>query len=579
MDAATVATETSTLPCSISASERIFSDIQAKKDEQINSAAQALATEALRLADEARHIAKRLEAIKVKLASMNEASHKLSLSSFSANEYVSDEATPFETDKADAIARVMISWSATVEAADMPTVLTAETRDEPLGNLLPQSTSQDSSASARALVEDSERSKRVEKMNGGMPAIKSQFHGEFPIPFSNAPKPDDVPIGSTVGTAKFGRAPRPVVPEVPSEEKQEIPVAIQEYNSKDQVQGTSNLVVAESVAFKDPVLVQLFMGDEQSDKQVSITPPDDVTSTIKSQQDQPKVVEDMQKDKMRLSGDVKIPRVMVATPTEEKGAFESLMDAMGLDTACGIDEDSLALYAEESIATTVNVNPNKQSVKQHKARTSQSKTAKPLTGDVKVARVVDSTEEKGAFESVMDAMGLDSACGIDEASLALYAEESTASTIIVTPNKRSSRQYKVLTSESTSNDASLIHVFGNTNDDDFVICSKIGAICEPGLADLDEPQIFYTLPTQVTDEAHVDPLTAMTNKMDSALDQPKSILKTHDKEPQGEPNIEVKQLEHPQGIVDVEIHPEEEEIERKRVCFKGAEPEGENLAT
>ncbi len=438
--------------------EHIFLEIQSWKDEKISVEAQAFASEALRMADEAKEISKSIEQIKATLALLKGVSKSpptaLPITKFLADEAtlfeaekavaisdeptlvetdkadtMDDEATPFETDKADAIARLGASWIPVDPEPDVSRTGDAAILEETKAELSSQSTNHDS-------------------------------HDPSPSP----------PVAPSVLSQ---RKPHETVENLFTNKSSKDPVAV-------------NCAMAEAVS-----AVSSREGS-QANELVTINP----TGTIGVLRDQEAKVVEIQKKEKSISEQGKVASRMVEAASVKKGALGSL----------------------------------------------------------------PATEKKGAFESLLDAIGLDKACGIDDATLAQYAEENNTPTIRATPRKQSSKvQIRRALPSYRMND-SFTDGFGFTNDIDLVFCGDI----ESEIENFNELQVFYSLPVDDAQEVGLG----------SVSKHPKSILKSPDKDPKEKTPIETKQVEEPQGVQLVEADPVEEEIEKKSVCFQGAEPDG-----
>jgi hypothetical protein len=217
------------------------------------------------------------------------------------------------------------------------------------------------------------------------------------------------------------------------------------------------------------------------------------------------------------------------------------------------------------------------------SQASASHLKKKLSGYAKVttrtcAMVVPDMNDttKGVFESLLDSFGLDRACGIDDATLAQYvAEEDTTSApttrmVRNTPKTASSKfslpRRRTTTATTTTRynvPDSFDDVFGaTTNDFDISLCGDF----ESDLAEYNDLKVYYT---NTMEEPY--------REVRSDVKPPKGILKLPQTEQKDQARIELTNVDEPRGVVQVQVDPDEdddEELEKKSVCFQGAEPDG-----
>lgn len=223
-------------------------------------------------------------------------------------------------------------------------------------------------------------------------------------------------------------------------------------------------------------------------------------------------------------------------------------------------------FTETSVSTAEDTNivvqdqPNQVTAYQIKNKETMNFSADgKVTTTTSVKGVPDlSGVKKGLFESFLDSLGLAKACGIDDETLAQYVAEDD------TPTTMSSETSSPKRGTVTTNPPptySVDHDFGFTSIDfHAVFCGDF----ESELAEYKDLQVYNT-----GKDAYVGVRSGVVSK------PPKSILKLPKMETEEESRVELTVLEEPEGAVHLEVDSEEEEeLEKKSVCFQGAEPDG-----
>ena len=113
------------------------------------------------------------------------------------------------------------------------------------------------------------------------------------------------------------------------------------------------------------------------------------------------------------------PKQTVTVPiVVEKDVLESLLDSMGFDTACGIEDDAImeAIASNEGISVKKTTKPAPSSNSVLAPALTKATTPSPVKtlAPPKKAIIVPSVAEKDMLESVLDSFGVDRACGIDD---------------------------------------------------------------------------------------------------------------------------------------------------------------------
>eukprot|EP00529_Nitzschia_sp_RCC80_P041531 CAMPEP_0113489168 /NCGR_PEP_ID=MMETSP0014_2-20120614/26391_1 /TAXON_ID=2857 /ORGANISM="Nitzschia sp." /LENGTH=486 /DNA_ID=CAMNT_0000382899 /DNA_START=42 /DNA_END=1502 /DNA_ORIENTATION=+ /assembly_acc=CAM_ASM_000159 len=113
------------------------------------------------------------------------------------------------------------------------------------------------------------------------------------------------------------------------------------------------------------------------------------------------------------------PKPTVVVPNvAEKDVLESMLDSMGFDTACGIEDDAImeALASNEgfSVKKTTSAPSPKSIVAAAPAKVTTPSPVTTLAPPKKTIVVASNVAEKDMLESVLDSFGVDRACGIDD---------------------------------------------------------------------------------------------------------------------------------------------------------------------
>eukprot|EP00529_Nitzschia_sp_RCC80_P022243 CAMPEP_0113506922 /NCGR_PEP_ID=MMETSP0014_2-20120614/36174_1 /TAXON_ID=2857 /ORGANISM="Nitzschia sp." /LENGTH=482 /DNA_ID=CAMNT_0000402465 /DNA_START=42 /DNA_END=1490 /DNA_ORIENTATION=- /assembly_acc=CAM_ASM_000159 len=113
------------------------------------------------------------------------------------------------------------------------------------------------------------------------------------------------------------------------------------------------------------------------------------------------------------------PKPTVVVPNvAEKDVLESMLDSMGFDTACGIEDDAimeaLASNAGISVKKTTSAPSPKSVVTAAPAKVTIPSPVTTLAPPKKTIVVASNVAEKDMLESVLDSFGVDRACGIDD---------------------------------------------------------------------------------------------------------------------------------------------------------------------
>ena len=116
-----------------------------------------------------------------------------------------------------------------------------------------------------------------------------------------------------------------------------------------------------------------------------------------------------------------LPKRTVVIPKEvDKDFLESLLDSMGFDTACGIEDDAImeALASNEGISLERTTSaPSPKSVVAPSPRKATTPSPAKALAPPKTMIVVPSVAEKDMLESVLDSFGVDRACGIEDEAI------------------------------------------------------------------------------------------------------------------------------------------------------------------